>query len=184
MPLAGPPPRRAERAPRAALNASNDALRDWVPRNPAMTGLNGNLRKLSGHRRAENRIRGPPHWGRIGGPAPTGRGTFSRAHGARPPRPVLPDRLRRNADKLLERLARMVAPFRMQPGAYNFCQWRQVITPQFVGSENGQTAGTKKPARGGLSVPVWRSDPVRSGSPAFRTLAALALGNAASVIIT
>ena len=69
---------------------------------------------------------------------------------------MLPDRLRRNAYKLLERLARMVEPNRMQPGAYNFCQWRQVITPQIVGSENGQTTGTKKPARGGLSVPVWR----------------------------
>ena len=122
MPLAGPPPRLADRAPRAALNASNDALRDWVPRNPAITGLNTCLRKLSGRRRAGNRIRGTPHWGRIGGPAPMGRGTFGRGQGARPPRPVLPDRLRRDADKLLERLARMVAPFRMQPGAYNF--WR------------------------------------------------------------
>ena len=85
------------------------------------------------------------------------------AHGARyvsggsrgaDPAPVVTDRLRRSAQKLLERLARVVEPFRMQPGAYNFCQWRQVITPQIVGSENGQTTGTKKPARGGLSVPV------------------------------
>ena len=144
MPLAAPPPRRADRAPRAELNASNDAVRDWVPRGAALTGLNGNLRQLDAPR-------GPPHWGRIGGPVPTGRGTFGRALGARPPRHVLPDRLRRNAHKLLERLARTVEPIRMLPGAYNFCQWRQVITPQFVGSENGQTTGTKKPARGGLS---------------------------------
>ena len=125
MPLAGPPPRRADRAPRAALKASNDALRVWVPRDPASTVLNAHLGKLSGRRRAGNRIRGPPHWGRIGGPVPTGRGTFGRAHGARPPRHVLPDRLRRNAHKLLERLARTVEPNRMQPGAYNFCQWRR-----------------------------------------------------------
>ena len=46
MPLAEPRRRRAIRAPRAALNASNDAVRDWVPRVPALTGLNGNLRKL------------------------------------------------------------------------------------------------------------------------------------------
>ena len=90
------------------------------------------------------------------GSRPTGRGTFRAALGARTPPHVLPDRLRRNAHKLLERLARTVEPNRMQPGAYKFCRWRQVITSQFVGSENGQTTGTKKPARGGLSVPVWR----------------------------
>jgi len=61
MPLAAPPPRRADRAPRAALKASNDALRVWVPRVPALTGLNGNLRQLDAPR-------GPPRWGRIDGP--------------------------------------------------------------------------------------------------------------------
>jgi len=50
------------------------------------------------------------------------RGTFGGALDARPPRQLLPDHLRRNADKLLERLARTVEPIRMQPGAYNF--WR------------------------------------------------------------
>jgi len=39
MPLAGPPPRLADRAPRAALNASDDALRDWVPRVPRSTDV-------------------------------------------------------------------------------------------------------------------------------------------------
>ena len=116
----------------------------------------------------------------------TGRGPRYVSDGPRgaDPAPVVTDRLRRNAEKILERLARTVERFRMQPGAYNFCQWRQVITPQFVGSENGQTTGTKKPARGGLSVPVWRSDPVRSSPPTFGALAALALGDAASVIVT
>ena len=48
------------------------------------------------------------------------RGTFGRANGARPPRQLLPDHLRRNANKLLERLARTVEPFRMRQAAYNF----------------------------------------------------------------
>jgi len=143
MPLAAPPPRRADRAPRAALKASNDALRVWVPRVPALTGLNGNLRKLSGRRRAGNRIRGPPHWGRIGGPVPTGRGTFGRTLGARPPRHVLPDRLRRNAHKLLERLARTVEPIRMLPGAYNFCQWRRAQKSPLGAGYRGQYGGLK-----------------------------------------
>jgi len=46
MPLAGPPPRLADRAPRAALSASNDALRVWVPWDPASTDVNTHLRQL------------------------------------------------------------------------------------------------------------------------------------------
>ena len=68
--------------------------------------------------------------------APLGRRPTGPAHGPRDrrqgaryvwqgsrgadPAPVVTDRLRRNADKLLERLARTVEPFRMLPGAYNF----------------------------------------------------------------
>ena len=58
----------------------------------------------------------------VRGARPTVRGTFGRANGARGPRQLLPDHLRRNADKLLERLARTVKPFRMRQAAYNF--WR------------------------------------------------------------
>ena len=71
-------------------------------------------------------------------PAPLGRRPSGPAHGPRDrrqgaryvsggprgadPAPVVTDRLRRNAQELLERLARVVEPIRMLPGAYNF--WR------------------------------------------------------------
>jgi len=74
MPLAGPPPRRADRAPRAALNASNDAVRDWAPRIPRSTDDNVHLRKWAAPR-------GPPRWGRIGGPVPTAAGRAVRSAG-------------------------------------------------------------------------------------------------------
>jgi len=60
MPLAAPRRRRAICAPQAALKASDDALRDWVPPNSAITDVNTHLRNLQ---------RGPRRWG--GGPRPS-----------------------------------------------------------------------------------------------------------------
>ena len=98
-----------------------DAIRDWVPAKSKC--LKFAFKTVSRARRPA--IRCPSARRRPGGgPVPAVRGPryVLGGSGGAAPAPVVTDRLRRSAQKLLERLARVVEPIRMLPGAYNF--WR------------------------------------------------------------